>query len=116
VGASSGFRAFLSSVCPHNIEVMGLTPCALLPYGMDCSYFKNRVLVTTFITVYDSFLRVLTLCFRWICCQWLFFFKIYLLCMWVHCSLFRHTRRGHRIPLQMVVSYHVVAGNWTQGC
>jgi hypothetical protein len=23
----------------------------------------------------------------------------------------RHTRRGHRIPLQMVVSHHVVAGN-----
>jgi hypothetical protein len=26
-------------------------------------------------------------------------------------AVFRHTRRGHRIPLQMVVSYHVVAGN-----
>jgi hypothetical protein len=25
--------------------------------------------------------------------------------------LFRHTRRGHQIPLQMVVSHHVVAGN-----
>jgi hypothetical protein len=29
-------------------------------------------------------------------------------------AVFRHTRRGHRIPLQMVVSHHVVAGNWTQ--
>ena len=26
-------------------------------------------------------------------------------------AVFRHTRRGHRIPLQMVVSHHVVAGN-----
>ena len=26
-------------------------------------------------------------------------------------ALFRHTRRGHRILLQMVVSHHVVAGN-----
>jgi hypothetical protein len=26
-------------------------------------------------------------------------------------ALFRHTKRGHRIPLQMVVSHHVVAGN-----
>jgi hypothetical protein len=26
-------------------------------------------------------------------------------------AVFRHTRRGHRIPSQMVVSYHVVAGN-----
>ena len=25
--------------------------------------------------------------------------------------VFRHTRRVHRIPLQMVMSYHVVAGN-----
>jgi hypothetical protein len=25
-------------------------------------------------------------------------------------DLFRHTRRGHRILLQMVVSHHVVAG------
>jgi hypothetical protein len=25
-------------------------------------------------------------------------------------AVFRHTRRGHWIPLQMVVSYHVVAG------
>jgi hypothetical protein len=26
-------------------------------------------------------------------------------------AVFRHIRRGHQIPLQMVVSYHVVAGN-----
>jgi hypothetical protein len=26
-------------------------------------------------------------------------------------TVFRHTRRGHRISLQMVVSHHVVAGN-----
>jgi hypothetical protein len=26
-------------------------------------------------------------------------------------AAFRHTRRGHRIPLQMVVTHHVVAGN-----
>jgi hypothetical protein len=29
-------------------------------------------------------------------------------------AVFRHTRRGHQIQLQMVVSHHVVAGNWTQ--
>jgi hypothetical protein len=29
----------------------------------------------------------------------------------LHLSVFRHTRREHRIPLQMVVSLHVVAGN-----
>jgi hypothetical protein len=26
-------------------------------------------------------------------------------------ALFRHTKRGHQIPLQMAVSHHVVAGN-----
>jgi hypothetical protein len=41
-----------------------------------------------------------------------FFKKIYLfiLCIWVHIALFRHTRRGHQIPLQMVVSHH--CGCW----
>jgi hypothetical protein len=29
-------------------------------------------------------------------------------------AVFRHTRKGHWIPLQMVVSHHVIAGNWTQ--
>jgi hypothetical protein len=30
-------------------------------------------------------------------------------CLFV--AVFRHTRRGHQIPLQMVMSHHVVAGN-----
>jgi hypothetical protein len=29
-------------------------------------------------------------------------------------AVFRHTRRGHQIPLHMVVSHHVVTGNSTQ--
>jgi hypothetical protein len=29
-------------------------------------------------------------------------------------AVFRDTRRRHQIPLQMAVSYHMVAGNWTQ--
>jgi hypothetical protein len=29
-------------------------------------------------------------------------------------AVFRHTRRGRQTPLQMVVSHHVFAGNWTQ--
>jgi hypothetical protein len=31
--------------------------------------------------------------------------------MSTHPALFRHTRRGHQISLQMVVNHHVVAGN-----
>jgi hypothetical protein len=41
-----------------------------------------------------------------------FFLKIYLFYVCEYTvTLFRHTRRGHRIPLLMVVSYHVVAWN-----
>jgi hypothetical protein len=41
----------------------------------------------------------------------LFVFKIYLfiICKYT-VAVFRHSRRGHQIPLQMVVSHHVVAG------
>ena len=41
----------------------------------------------------------------------LFFLKISLFIICKHTvAVFRHTRRGHQIPLQMVVSHHVVAG------
>jgi hypothetical protein len=40
------------------------------------------------------------------------FLKIYLFYICAYTvAVFRHARRGHRIPLQMVVSHHVVAGN-----
>jgi hypothetical protein len=40
-----------------------------------------------------------------------FFFKIYLfiICKYT-VAVFRHSRRGRQILLQMVVSHHVVAG------
>ena len=44
----------------------------------------------------------------------LFFFLRFLLilCIWaLDIAVLRHTRREHQIPLQMVVSHHVVAGN-----
>jgi len=48
--------------------------------------------------------------------KWFYFFlRIYLFIIYKYTvAVFRHTRRGHQIPLQMVVSHHVVAGNWTQ--
>jgi hypothetical protein len=39
--------------------------------------------------------------------------KIYLFHVY-ECSVFIHTRRGNQIPWQIIVSYHVVPGNWTQ--
>jgi hypothetical protein len=45
----------------------------------------------------------------------LFLRFIYLFCVYEYTvAVFRHTRRGHQIPLQLVVSHHVVAGTWTQ--
>jgi hypothetical protein len=43
-----------------------------------------------------------------------FLLKIYLFYIYAYeysVAVFRHTRRGHQTPLQMVVSHHVVAGN-----
>jgi hypothetical protein len=41
-----------------------------------------------------------------------FFLKIYLFYVYEYSvGIFRHTRRGHQITLQMVVSHHVVARN-----
>jgi hypothetical protein len=42
----------------------------------------------------------------------LFFLKIYLFYVYEYTvAAFRHSRRGHQIPLKVVVSHHVVAGN-----
>jgi hypothetical protein len=39
-------------------------------------------------------------------------FKIYLFYVYEHTlAVFRHTRRGRQISIQMAVSHHVVAGN-----
>jgi hypothetical protein len=45
----------------------------------------------------------------------LVFFNIYLfiICKYT-VAVFRHSRRGNQISLQMVVNHHVVAGTWTQ--
>jgi hypothetical protein len=41
-----------------------------------------------------------------------FFFKIYLFYVYEYTiAVFRHSRRGRQITLQMVVSHHVGAGN-----
>jgi hypothetical protein len=46
-----------------------------------------------------------------------FFFKRFIYSYYLYeytIAIFRHTKRGYQIPLQMAVSHHVVAGNWTQ--
>jgi hypothetical protein len=48
-------------------------------------------------------------------CLFLIFKEIYFMYVSIYdeytVAVFRHTRRGLQIPLQMVVSHHVVAGN-----
>jgi hypothetical protein len=43
------------------------------------------------------------------------FFKLFIYVYESTVAVFRYTRRGHWIPLQMGVSHHVVAGNGTWG-
>jgi hypothetical protein len=50
---------------------------------------------------------------------WIFFYNflkdfiyLFIICKYT-VAVFRHTRRGSQILLQMVVSHHVVAGIWT---
>jgi hypothetical protein len=46
----------------------------------------------------------------------LFFKKIYLFCVCNYTATgFKHTRKGHQIPLEKVVSHYVAAGNWNSG-
>ena len=65
----------------------------------------SPVTQSTILTVPISFLLT---------CNFLFL-KIYLfnICEYI-VAVFRHSRRGCQISLLMVVSYHVVAGDWTR--
>jgi hypothetical protein len=49
-------------------------------------------------------LDVLTLLFRLVSLSVVYLFEYTV-------TVFRHTKRGHQIPLQVVVNHHVVAGN-----
>jgi hypothetical protein len=51
----------------------------------------------------------------WFCFPFFLFFflDLFIICKY-NVAVFRHTRRGNESSLWMVVSHHVVAGNWTQ--
>ena len=74
-------------------------------------------------SVLNNFLRCSRKPITSCCFLFLFFFIkdlfiylfIYLTCVSALLLTFRHTRKGHQMPLQMAVSHHVVAGIWTQG-
>jgi hypothetical protein len=55
--------------------------------------------------------RHLPLCAAGSSQDFFFFFNLFYICGEYIVTVFRDTRRGHWISLQMVVSHHVVAGN-----
>jgi hypothetical protein len=55
-----------------------------------------------FVCVHNSMYDYLVYSFRFIYSFYVYEYTI---------ALFRHTRRGYQIPLQMIVSHHVVSGN-----
>jgi hypothetical protein len=73
----------------------------------------NRRHLTCPIINYDSSeLLSIDNIFVWIFIQTPFYKKIYLFYLYKYTvAVFRHTRRGHWILLQMVVSPHMVAGS-----
>jgi hypothetical protein len=88
--------------------VLGLR--ATVPRGMSCSlkeFARNAKSSLKERVVWYMNTNV-GLCYVMLC-YGLFFFKFYLYEYSV--AVFRHTRRGHQISLQMVMSHHVVAGN-----
>jgi hypothetical protein len=52
---------------------------------------------------------IYSFCFAFVFCLFVFKDLFIIICKYT-VALFRHTRRGYQISLQMVVSYHVVAG------
>jgi hypothetical protein len=43
----------------------------------------------------------------------IYFYLFIFLCKYT-VTVIRHIKRQYGIPLQMVVSHHMIAGNWTQ--
>ena len=86
----------------------GVTDSCELPCGCwelnPGALEEQAVLLTT-----EPSLQLIVFSFVFV---FVYFFKIYLfnICEYI-VAVFRHTRRGHQVLLQIVVSHHGVAGN-----
>ena len=92
--------------------VLSVCMCSVYVVYVVCVYACNMWYVYVRDQAQELFLRILStlffVCFKdlFAClCIYLFYVCEYVV------TLFRPTRRGHQIPLQMVVTHHVVAGN-----
>jgi hypothetical protein len=75
---------------------------------MECMYelrIRGNVLYCSCHLVYLTLVLIICLSVKILSFNYLFYICEYTV------DIFRHTRRGHQIPLQIVVSHHVVAGN-----
>jgi hypothetical protein len=114
--ACRGQRPAWKSLSPSTMWVPGVK-LGLVSLPSKHSYLLSHLtspkclLLTSIVPVDVSIFNISLNTFHF-----LYFFLdlfLFILFIQVHCS-FRRTRRGHQIPLQMVVSHHVIAGNWTQ--
>ena len=117
----------VKSVCRE--QVLGMSPSLPWPCAFPCFSFKiyfflfMNILSLSSDTPEDGIISHYT--WLW-ATMWLLRIElrtseravsilfIYLFLFKYTVAVFRHTRRGHQIPLHMVVSHHVVAGNCTQ--
>jgi hypothetical protein len=82
--------------------------------SLDLKTLFNYICSEIIIKVHFVFVIVATKLLDFFCFYLFFLKKIYLLTICKYTvAVFRHSRRGSQISLQMVVSHHVVAGIWT---
>jgi hypothetical protein len=93
-----GARISYIKLCPKNQTISGNSRKQYLKFSLHWIFFLSFFFLLTLALIAPASSP-----------------KIYLLII-RKCTVavFRHTGRGHQISLQMVVSHHMVAGNWTQ--
>ena len=109
IDSSHCFIRHLILSCGFSLPLGDFTFCLFV-----CLFFQDRFSLCSFGYLGTHFVDRLTSNSQRSVCLGLRSARIKGLCLYV-CEytvvLFRHTRRGHQISLQLVVSYHVVAEN-----
>jgi hypothetical protein len=89
-----------------------------IPGGIQVVTLKLAIwcIIVIVLFIYLFYICVYTCIYMYVCIYYILhiLYLLYIIYMCVCVLCFMHIRRGHQIPLQMVVSYHLVAGNWTQ--
>ena len=123
---SISIRSIISVCVVFTFKPLKMALYLHLTLSTACWVFWRAVMLGPFLWALHNLsnsVRPWELPLSWIpfwACRWTFFssgsspfpflFSVYEYTV----AVFRHTRRGHQIPLQMFVSHHGIAGNWTQ--